>query len=44
MEVSHAAEQLGCTPSQLVKFLQLEARALEQVNQQRIEQGLKRLR
>lgn len=34
-EVKKAAEILGCTPSQLVKFLAKEPRALAEVNQRR---------
>lgn len=39
-----AAEFFGCSTSQLVKFLQLEPAAIEQVNQRREELGLRRLR
>ena len=44
LDVGPAAAQLGCTHSQLVKFLQLEMRALEQVNRYRTALGLRRLR
>ena len=39
-DVKAAAEALTVTSSQLVKFLKLEPRALEQVNRQRSEHGL----
>ena len=39
-QVGVAVEQLGCTSSQLVKFLKLEPRALKIVNKQRQEKGL----
>lgn len=35
-----AAERLACTPSQLVKFLQSEPRAIAQINKSRQELGL----
>jgi hypothetical protein len=38
-----AAEWLGTTSSQLVRFLAQESRALEQVNRQRAERGLRPL-
>ncbi|MCY2964811.1 MAG: peptide chain release factor-like protein [Planctomycetota bacterium] len=38
-----AAETLGCTSSQLVKFLQLEPRALAGVNAERATRGLRKL-
>ncbi len=38
-----AAETLGCTSSQLVKFLQLEPRALAAVNAERATRGLRKL-
>jgi len=44
MDISAAAQRLGCTSSQLVKFLQRESRALEQVNQRRDQLGRRRLR
>ena len=44
MEVTKAARRLGCTSSQLVKLLQRETRALQQVNQCRDRLGLARLR
>ena len=39
-QVGIAASQLGCTSSQLVKFLKLEPRALKIVNKHRQEKGL----
>ena len=39
-DVGRAAEVLGCTASQLVKFLKKEPRALAQFNQGRRERGL----
>lgn len=39
-----SAEQLLITPSQLVKFLRLEPRALALVNAQRVRRGLEPLR
>ena len=42
-DVSAAADHLGCTPSQLVKFLKVEPEALQQVNEQRTAIGLKPL-
>ena len=44
LDAKLTAERLGCTPSQLVKFLKLEPEALQQVNQQRAARGLKALR
>lgn len=38
-EVRPAAEWLACTPSQLVKFLQLEPQAIEVVNRERRQSG-----
>lgn len=38
-----AADQLGCTHSQLVKFLKLEPRGLKVVNEVRQAQGLREL-
>lgn len=38
-----AAEQLGCTHSQLVKFLKLEPRGLKEANEVRRAQGLREL-
>ncbi len=43
-ELGNAAEFLGCTTSQLVKFLKLEPAALDLVNQYREKLGLRRLR
>jgi len=43
-DVPRAAERLGCTGSQLVKLLAKEPRALELVNQQRQQRGLRPLR
>jgi len=43
-DVKHAAERLGCTASQLVKFLAKEPRALGTVNAWRAERGLRALR
>jgi hypothetical protein len=43
-DVKHAAQRLGCTASQLVKFLAKEPRALRMVNGWRAERGLKPLR
>jgi protein subunit release factor A len=42
-DVKTAAEQLHCTPSQLLKLLKQEPRAFQFVNQQREKMGLKRL-
>lgn len=39
-----AAEQLGCSPSQLIKLLKQEPQALLQVNEQRQQRGLHALR
>jgi RF-1 domain len=39
-----AAEQLGCTPTQLTKLLSIEPRALAKINQQRVARNLKPLR
>jgi hypothetical protein len=44
MDVSQAAEQLGCTSSQLIRFLKHEPRALQAVNEQRAGQGLHALK
>ena len=38
------ASRLGCSTSQLVKFLKTERRSLEQVNKDRAVQGMHRLR
>jgi hypothetical protein len=38
------ADRLGCSPSQLIKFLKKKSEALQLLNQQRAEQGLSRLR
>ena len=43
-DLKPASEFLGCSTSQLVKFLQLEPTALQQVNQHREQLGLRRLR
>lgn len=44
MDVKAAAEQLDCTTSQLVKFLQREPRAFALVNAQRQASGLRPLK
>ncbi len=44
LDVRRASERLGCTPSQLVKLLQMEPRGLQLVNQQREQAGLHCLR
>jgi len=44
LDVKIAAERLGCTGSQFVKFLKSEPRALLLVNTRRAEQGLNRLK
>lgn len=44
MDVRAAAADLGCTPSQLVKFLQEEPRAMKLVNDMRDTLGLRRLK
>ena len=44
MNMKSAGEFLGCTTSQLVKFLKLDSRALELVNECRRERELSRLR
>lgn len=38
-DVKSSAERLGCSSSQLIKFLQLEPRAMEALNRQRRTQG-----
>ena len=43
-DVGPASERLACTPSQLVKFLKLEPRALELVNARRLAAGRHRLK
>ncbi|MEW4569689.1 peptide chain release factor-like protein [Tautonia sp. JC769] len=43
-DVKAAAEALGCSGSQLVRFLKLEPRALQQVNGRRAEAGLRPLK
>jgi RF-1 domain len=43
-DVAAAAERLACSPSQLVRFLKLEPRALALLNQHRLQAGRKRLR
>jgi len=42
-DVQRAAQQLTCSTSQLVKFLQVEPRAFELLNQQRRDEGLRPL-
>ena len=42
-EFPSAAAWLGCTASQLTRLLTLEPRALERVNQDRRQRGLRRL-
>jgi hypothetical protein len=44
MDVAGAAGQLGCTASQLVRFLKHEPRALKAVNDRRAGQGLRPLK
>ena len=44
MDVKAAAERLGCTMSQLVKFLKVEPRAIGLVNQARQNRGLRVLK
>ena len=43
-DVKSAAETLGCSTSQLVKFLHKEPRALAMINQVRSERGLRPLK
>ncbi len=43
-DIKSAAETLGCTPSQLTKFLKLEPRALRRVNERRQILGLHALK
>jgi hypothetical protein len=43
-DVKLAADRLGCSASQLVKFLKLEPRALKQVNDRRVGLGLRPMR
>ena len=43
-ETRATAEHLGCSASQLVKFLKLEPRAFAELNHQRVELGLARLK
>lgn len=43
-DIKAAAAVLGCTPSQLAKFLALEPKALGMVNQERVKVGLHRLK
>jgi hypothetical protein len=43
-DVKAASEGLGCSASQLVKFLKLEPRALRLVNDRRSEAGLRQLK
>ena len=40
MDVKRASQQLGCTPTQLLKFLKLEARAFQWLNENRNKHGL----
>jgi RF-1 domain len=42
-DVKRASEVLGVTPSQLIKFLKLEPRALAQLNETRASRGERRL-
>ena len=44
MEIPKAAQWLGCTNSQLIRFLKREPRALAQVNVRRRDRGLHPLR
>lgn len=44
LDLKSAAEQLGCTSSQLVSFLKKEPRAWEMVNRHRVEHGLHRMK
>lgn len=39
-----AAERLGCTPSQLVRFLKIQPKALAALNATRLERGLRPLK
>jgi len=43
-DIKTASERLGCTPSQLAKFLKQEPRALGMVNEQRLKLGLRPLK
>ena len=43
-EPKEAALQLGCSPSQLIKLVQLEPHAFAELNRQRFERGLRSLR
>jgi hypothetical protein len=43
-DMKGAAEILGCTPSQLTKFVQLEPRAIAAVNRAREQSGLHKLK
>jgi len=43
-DMKAAASVLGCTASQLTKFLQMEPRAIAAVNEARVRQGLHRLK
>jgi hypothetical protein len=43
-DVRPAAETLGCTPSQLTRFLKIEPRAIALVNRWRAERGLGELK
>lgn len=44
LEIRQAARWLGCTPSQLIRFLQREPRAFAQLNAARRNRGLRPLR
>jgi len=43
-DLSHAASRLGCSNSQLIRFLKLEPQALARVNSERAQRGLRMLR
>ncbi len=43
-EPKPAAERLGCSPSQLIRFLQREPLAFQRLNQERAERGLRPLK
>ena len=43
-DASEAAGHLGCTTSQLLKFLKLEPRAFTRLNDERVRRGLRRLK
>lgn len=40
-DLKHASERLGCSPSQLIKLLKAEPRALAGVNEQRQKRGVR---